>query len=347
MRKGLAMLLALVMLLGLTACGEKAGEKAPEEKPTLVGRWEYSVMEAAYVFHGDGTGAYVYYGVEMPFTYTDEGTAVTIQFTNSDFPESHNYTIQGKKLTITDSFGEPVEYVRGAYTAPVGTQTKTTQPEETQPEVTQPEQTQAQFTAQWWWEGQWYGWWAMDNARGIYAPLEDTAWDAYGVIEAEDDAGRILIWDSVCNETGTLVNCEVRYRGGKGQYGALDTASGRFFDSDSWGSDPAMGKTMALDEDDWHVDPADSTVSQFENMLEIKGHYTDPENSENAFDYVIYLRPWGTRWEDVREGNVTGCIYDDMMPPQYDSWYLPLLAKETLVMPESYGEGLRLLGKEQ
>ena len=302
----------------------------------------------------------------MPFTYTDDGTAVTIHFENSDLPESHKYTIQGKKLTIDDSFGEPVEYTRGEYTAPVGTEQKATQPVEaptsmaTDPAPTDAEtqtsavtdlastdaETLAPFSAQWWWDGQWYGWWAMDNARGIYAPMEDMAWDAYGIINAENAVGHISIWDSRLSAAGTLVNCEVRYEAGSGDYGAIRSTAGRFFNVNSWGNDPAMGRTTELYDGTWYIDPADSSVAQFENMLEIKGHYIDPENSENAFDYVICLRPWGTRWEDVREGDVSGCIYDDMMPPQYDSWYLPLLERETLVMPESYAEGLRLLGEE-
>ena len=69
----------------------------------------------------------------------------------------------------------------------------------------------------------------------------------------------------------------------------------------------------------------DSTVSHFENMLEITGHYESPENPSDSFDYYIYLRPWGTTWDDVRNGDTSGCLYKDMMPLYHDNWYISLL----------------------
>mgnify|MGYP007069200662 CR=1 FL=1 len=57
----------------------------------------------------------------------------------------------------------------------------------------------------------------------------------------------------------------------------------------------------------------------------------------------LYLRPWGVDWSDVRTGDVSGCWYEDMMPPGYDSWYARLLAQGTAQMPDSFGEGWALL----
>ena len=48
-------------------------------------------------------------------------------------------------------------------------------------------------------------------------------------------------------------------------------------------------------------------------------------------------------WSDVRTGDVSGCWYEDMMPPGYDSWYARLLAQGTAQMPDSFGEGWALL----
>ena len=36
----------------------------------------------------------------------------------------------------------------------------------------------------------------------------------------------------------------------------------------------------------------------YENMIVIKGHY---ESGEDKFNYEIWLRPWGTYWDDVEE----------------------------------------------
>ena len=55
------------------------------------------------------------------------------------------------------------------------------------------------------------------------------------------------------------------------------------------------------------------------------------------------MRPWGVDWSDVRTGDVSGCWYEDMMPPGYDSWYARLLAQGTAQMPDSFGEGWALL----
>ena len=37
---------------------------------------------------------------------------------------------------------------------------------------------------------------------------------------------------------------------------------------------------------------------------------------KDEFHYEIYLRPWGTRWDDVNPED---------MPKLYDDWYLPLI----------------------
>lgn len=111
MKKLICMLMALCLLCcGLVACGGEE-EKAPE-KVTIVGTWDYGSMDCAYIFNADGTGAYRFGGADMPFTYTDDGKTVTIQYENSDAPNVFNYTIDGDKLSIEDSFGSIVEYTK-------------------------------------------------------------------------------------------------------------------------------------------------------------------------------------------------------------------------------------------
>lgn len=97
--------------------GAPEGDKPTEEKPAagggLLGSWE-SVDSAGAIYRFDegGKGAYIYGETEMPFTYTDDGSKVSILFDGNTMPNEFNYTIQGNKLLIEDSFGDKVEYVK-------------------------------------------------------------------------------------------------------------------------------------------------------------------------------------------------------------------------------------------
>ena len=108
------LLCALLCAALLVGCGESkapAAEIGTEESaaPSLVGTCSYS-DDYVYTFNADGTGNYKVGTTDMPFTYTDNGTAVAITFEGNTAPMELNYTIDGSKLTITDSFGEPVVY---------------------------------------------------------------------------------------------------------------------------------------------------------------------------------------------------------------------------------------------
>ena len=49
-------------------------------------------------------------------------------------------------------------------------------------------------------------------------------------------------------------------------------------------------------------------------------------------------------WEDVRGIEAEGTYYSDMMPMEYDTWYLPLIEKGVSVMPDSHQEGQDQIG---
>lgn len=105
MKRILVMILALMLSMGLVACGGKA------EAPTIIGSWEsVDISGAIYTFEEGGKGGYTFAGAFVDFTYEDDGTAVTIQYPNSDAPNVFKYTIEGNKLLIEDSFGSIVEY---------------------------------------------------------------------------------------------------------------------------------------------------------------------------------------------------------------------------------------------
>ena len=95
---------------------------------------------------------------------------------------------------------------------------------------------------------------------------------------------------------------------GTGEFGTLMSEDGWFTD-------------ITLEHADWIVDPG---LAVYPDMVHIDGYY---ENGDDEFTYDIYLRPWGSYWDDVAE---------DQLPGLYDDWYLPLIeAGEP--MPDSIG----------
>ncbi|NLC75926.1 MAG: hypothetical protein GX685_12025 [Clostridiales bacterium] len=66
-------------------------------------------------------------------------------------------------------------------------------------------------------------------------------------------------------------------------------------------------------------------MTDYDHFIEIHGEMEDPENDDNSYDYFLYLRPWGMDWEDIRGGDTDEMPYTDMMPPSYDTWYVPLI----------------------
>ena len=189
------------------------------------------------------------------------------------------------------------------------------------------------------WNGQWYGWWCIRYASGDYENFEDYAWDAYAVIEDYgDDSGYITLWDTETSKGSPLVRGYVNFD----SFGVMTTDYCTFYDGGQWLPDAVTVQPMDIY--DWYVDPESSSVSHFENMVEIEGFYEDPTNEDNYFTYYIYLRPWGTDWEDVRNGDISGCIYSDMMPVIYDDWYVPLLNLGVTELPDSFDDGVDRIG---
>ena len=189
------------------------------------------------------------------------------------------------------------------------------------------------------WNGQWYGWWCIRYSSGDYETFEDIAWDAYAVIDDYGDGtGYITLWDSETTKDLPLVRGYVNFD----EYGVMTSDYCTFYDSGEWLPDVVAVEPM--DFSDWYVDPESSSVSHFENMIEIEGFYEDPTNGDNYFTYYIYLRPWGTDWEDVRNGDTEDCIYSDMMPVLYNEWYAPLMDQGVEELPDNIEDGFALIG---
>lgn len=81
-------------------------------KNSIVGSWKHESSDYTYTFNKDKTGNYDAVGTIMKFTYEDRGNKLVILYNGNTSPFELDYSIDGDKLTITDSFGTPVIYYR-------------------------------------------------------------------------------------------------------------------------------------------------------------------------------------------------------------------------------------------
>lgn len=196
------------------------------------------------------------------------------------------------------------------------------------------------------WAGYWYGWWAIKNGGGIYreASEQNLVWDSFAEIQTNGaERGHLTLWDTETSKSFALISAEVLFEA-KGDSTVMTLQSGTFFYGNTWLENFPIAQ-MSMEEGSWTVDPEDSSVSHFEHMIEIVGQYVSPENPEDHFDYYIYLRPWGTLWEDVRKGDTSSCLYSDMMPLYHDNWYISLLNLGYEQPVSSFGEGIDIINE--
>ena len=164
-----------------------------------------------------------------------------------------------------------------------------------------------------WWKGDWYGWWVVVDAGGSY--LEDgyvnQAWDACAQIDVSGDGtGYVDIWDE---DGDDVAWADVSFDAGDSDKGCMISDNGKFYNHE-------------ITKGEWLVDPTDSECGGFDELICIRGRYSQPSDENNWIEYYIFLRPWGTRWEDIESGDTSGMIYPgDMMPINYTDWYLPLI----------------------
>ena len=243
------------------------------------------------------------------------------------------WTLDGENLTITQSGDEysgilrdgvmTVDFYGMAYTfAKDGAQVPET--------VAQTETAPGGIpTDVRWWEGDWYGWWILQNGTGSWEELSGNFWDTCARVWVEDDGtGYIEFWDED-NEAGEcFANATVEFvkEGTTASQGAMVCREGTFWNTE-------------LENLAWVVYPDESPMgTTVTDAICVRGTYVDPENSGDSFDYEIYLRPWGVEWEDVRGADAASLPYDDMMPAYYDSWYLPLIKDGVTEAPDLVGE---------
>lgn len=169
-----------------------------------------------------------------------------------------------------------------------------------------------------WWNGQWYGWWTLTGGTGAYEKMNNNWWDVSGIIEIGSDyMGTVTLWDEDYSRSNPMVDAAVSLNSaGTGEHGTMMSEGGWFTD-------------IPLEHADWIVDPG---LSEFDAMICIDGWY---ENGDDEYRYEIYLRPWGTYWDDVTE---------EGRPNLYDDWYIPLIEKNALMPDVIGGEATEFAG---
>ena len=97
---------AMVLSLTLVGCGSKKLSLTSND-------WVYANGGYTYHFDKDGTGTYAMgSGTPMKFTYTDNGTSVSIKYEGNTTEMTLDYRIEDGKLIIVDSFGSDTVYTK-------------------------------------------------------------------------------------------------------------------------------------------------------------------------------------------------------------------------------------------
>ena len=327
MRKASVFWLAAALLLTLCACGQKTrpaaalGRFSGEQVSVYGGDWQpvgevysgptYLALNAGGegVFCVDGEAAEVGWstsGGELTLTMgsarcqgTIDANTIEIGFFDADLRMKFSRPASAA-LLLPDSLPE---------------QTQDAAPDK----AAEPDTDAAPDYAAYW-VGDWYGWHVVTDASEELQYLKDTAWDACARIRVRGDAGTLTVWDTETEPGELLLRASVAFSAGTTAAGCMTADAGTYLDCDLT--------------DGLLCDPGASEVQKFDHMILISGRAEDENGGWVRFR--LYLRPWGMDWEDVRTGDTSGCLYRDLLPPDYDSWYAPLLAQGIADMPDSF-----------
>ena len=301
MKKIVSLALALVLVLSLTACGGKDGGKSADPNLGKYIGTEFSSdgdswYSLADLYDGEcyielksgGKGVFCLGGEATDIKWSLESDGtLTLK---RDGLES-NGLLQDGCIMLDDLWGNEV------YTL-----------YEKEGADASPEKTGDTLLD--WWNGDWYGWWKMTGCSGYYEAMEGDWWDICGNIDiGADKTGVVRLWDEDYSRDSLMAKVNVTLStAGTGEHGTMTSEDGQFTD-------------IAIEHADWIVDPG---LADWDDLICIDGYY---ENGDDEFYYEIYLRPWGTYWDDADE---------DSRPKSYDDWYLPLI-KAGKSMPDAIG----------
>ena len=173
------------------------------------------------------------------------------------------------------------------------------------------------------WAGDYYGWIGIREGTGAFAGTDGQCADVCGRISVTpENTGTVALWSPGNRGQERFCMADVMFLPGTTDMGKMRVQWGLFHE-------------MELKEGQWETDPGKSPVSHLPQMLCIRGRFTDPQDPESGFWYDIFLRPWGCSWEDVKSVPPEQNPWDRMLPPQYESWYVPLI-RGGVPMPDSF-----------
>lgn len=319
----LCLLLAFLMIFSLAACGKSKGKEA-DNNLMKIGDYELLYKGACIMEDSDGNDAIV---MTLDFTNNSKENAsylwsisetviqggeeleVAAVMTDYDSFETvigsqFNEVEPGDTLEIKTAFvlKDTTSKVEATFEEIFGTKNgKITIDPSTlsREEAAEIEPGEGSNELLDWWNGSWYGLWKMTGCSDSYSDFANTWMDICGVIDiGADYQGTVTLWDEDYTEDDPMVTAAVSLNeAGTGEYGTMMSEGGWFTD-------------VELEHADWIVDPG---LLDYDDMICIDGDY---ENGDDEFHYEIYLRPWGTTWDDVDS---------DMQPASYSDWYLPLI----------------------
>ena len=172
------------------------------------------------------------------------------------------------------------------------------------------------------WMGDYYGFLVISQCTGKWENQEAAAMDICCQILVEEDAGTIRLWSSDNKPGEMLAQGDVLFLPGSTGKGKMQL---------EWG----MFQNEELGPGAWVVDPGKSPVSHIADMFCIQGRFSDVSDGDSGFAYSVFLRPWGMDWADVAAMDSQNLPLAWMLPPGYESWYLPAI-RSGHAMPQSF-----------
>lgn len=143
----------------------------------------------------------------------------------------------------------------------------------------------------------WYGWAWITDATGEYESMNDTGFDICGDFDVtEGPSGNPLALPKFWMYDKKDVE--------------IASFSLEFLEGDEW----ATSLPIAMDAYPNYLDH--QFIEGFDDLLEIR---MKVEDSKGSFVMKLDIRPWGSRWDDVKSQ------YPENLPEHYNDWYLPLI----------------------
>lgn len=151
-----------------------------------------------------------------------------------------------------------------------------------------------------WWSGDWYGWWTIFDGDGYYADYINEAWDCCAFVEPMAEGHLLTIWDEDYNDYYEDCLAEIMLDINPNTGVATSTGDDGYF----WYGYVEDGE-LTIDPDDAGCD----------NMLVIEGSFIDDEGE--YCEYGVVLTKFGYEWDE-----------NAVAAPDYYEYFLELMEEE-------------------